>query len=264
MAGNGRYLVRLAQELRVWGQRLLGALPRRWNPRDETATTIYCQPWDHVRIGTAVSIVRLPDPASCPGATIVLTPESVWGTTSIVSMGGRHVEGVASVVIPESWAWVEAVSYGAPVVTGAATLGGWRLRWGSDLVTLVAAGVLTNPRLADGVRVAELGGTCTTTDTSTWVTLLELPVRLLPNATFDLDIFRSTPSGAYKILGYWDDAPSLGTSILLPGLTTWSATSSEVRVRDPGSGSNLLVEVNGALAETETWEGYARIVGGTI
>jgi len=248
--GTGRFLVRQLQELKVWGQRLLANLARRWTPRSETSATIYCQPWDHVRVGADVTTIRLPDPESCPGATIVLTAETEFAA-SVVSTGGYHVDGESSLLLSPGWAWIDFTSYGAPVVTASGVRGGWRSRRAENVAT----------RLVDGILVSELGDTGVTTDASTWTTILTVPAVVGLSGKF------CYIDGHVLCDSYDPPAPAWAAQYTIITRSTGleylhiavSGVTLGTTFRGLASGNDLLIQVKGPEAATHTWIARATV-----
>jgi len=141
---------------------------------------------------------------------------------------------------------------------------------GSVLMADTADGdarVLTSPRLVGGVKLTEVGGSCSTTDDTSWVTLVSIPVRGVVTSTmFEVSIIVTSgvANSSIKLWGTRDSDGSISTTYLLLGATTLSATNANVQVVDPGSGSALNVQVKGIAVANHTWIGYATIVGDTV
>jgi len=122
--------------------------------------------------------------------------------------------------------------------------------------------ILTDRRNVGGVQVSEYGDTCTTTDNSTWVTLLSLPIRG-GISTLEANVAcTSTPGVCFKLHAAY--GVSAVSSILEIGGTSWAATHANVRISDPGSGNYLLIQVVGPAVASHTWEGYAIVYGDTV
>lgn len=144
---TGRHLSRVWTELRTWAEKLLGLTAQRWEPRvvEQATDTVWAQPYDWIRYGTGVTTLALPDPESCPGATVVLEPTGTVGTVR-----STHSEAIAGAATGEAYG-----EYVAFRRTGTATW--WWIRRGP-----VPGIDLTDSAPANVTKAAAAVGTGTT------------------------------------------------------------------------------------------------------